>query len=282
MACQAGKHVYVEKPLGTSIGEGRAAVKAARKYNRVVQLGTQQRSWPHYLQAAEVIQSGRLGEITEVKVWDYDYLYPGFGSPPDSDPPQEFGEEYWDFWLGPSPKRPYNPNRFLNWYWFFDYAGRLAGRLGRAPLRHRPHVSGCHRALLGDRVRRDAVFREHEHRMARHVFRHLRVRSGAGGQEGFSPAVHFPGRLPARTAFARQVVLRHRSLDDPGSQRLHHHARDRQAGQGRIGRQRVPWRIGAHRQPSPATRRCSWTRSATTSGRRRISSTATSPRIPAT
>ena len=122
-ACQAGKHVYVEKPLGTSIGEGRAAVRAARKYDRVVQIGTQQRSWPHYQQAAEVIRSGRLGEISEVKVWDYDYLYPGFGAPPDSAPPPEFGEEYWDFWLGPSPKRPYNPNRFLNHYWFFDYAG---------------------------------------------------------------------------------------------------------------------------------------------------------------
>ncbi|NLX56327.1 MAG: Gfo/Idh/MocA family oxidoreductase [Planctomycetaceae bacterium] len=123
MACQAGKHVYVEKPLATSIAEGRAVVNAARKYDRVVQLGTQQRSWPHYLQAAEIIQSGRLGEISEVKVWDYDYLYPGFGAPPDGDPPPELGEQYWDFWVGPSPKRPFNPNRYLNWYWFFDYAG---------------------------------------------------------------------------------------------------------------------------------------------------------------
>jgi len=123
MACQAGKHVYVEKPLATSIAEGRAVVSAARKYDRVVQLGTQQRSWPHYQQAAEIIQSGRLGEISEVKVWDYDYLYPGFGAPLDGDPPPEFGEQYWDFWLGPSPKRPFNPNRYLNWYWFFDYAG---------------------------------------------------------------------------------------------------------------------------------------------------------------
>lgn len=122
-ACRAGKHVYVEKPLGTSIGEGRAAVNAARKYNRIVQIGTQQRSWPHYQQAAEVIRSGRLGDISEVKVWDYDYFHPGFGSPADADPPPEFGAEYWDFWLGPSPKRPYNPNRFSRWYWFFDYAG---------------------------------------------------------------------------------------------------------------------------------------------------------------
>ncbi len=122
-ACQAGKHVYVEKPLATSIGEGRAMVQAARKHNRIVQIGTQQRSWPHYQQAAEILQSGRLGEISEVKVWDYDYFYPGFGSPPDADPPKEFGQEYWDFWLGPSEKHPYNPNRFERWYWFFDYAG---------------------------------------------------------------------------------------------------------------------------------------------------------------
>ena len=65
-ACRAGTDVYVEKPLGTSIGEGRAAVRAARKYDRIVQIGTQQRSWPHYIQAAELIRSGRLGEISEV------------------------------------------------------------------------------------------------------------------------------------------------------------------------------------------------------------------------
>ena len=119
-ACQAGKDVYVEKPLGTSIGEGRAAVQAARKYNRIVQIGTQQRSWPHYQQAAELVRSGVLGEISEVKVWDYDYLYPGFGSPPDGNPPPELD---WDFWLGPSPKVPYNPNRYIRHYWFFDYGG---------------------------------------------------------------------------------------------------------------------------------------------------------------
>ena len=76
-ACQAGKDVYVEKPLGTSIGEGRAAVRAAREHRRIVQVGTQQRSWPHYQQAADIVRSGRLGEISEVKVWDYDYMYPG-------------------------------------------------------------------------------------------------------------------------------------------------------------------------------------------------------------
>lgn len=119
-ACQAGKDVYVEKPLGVSIGEGQAAVKAAEKYRRIVQIGTQQRSWPHYQKAAEIIQSGQLGEITEVRVWDFDCMYPGFGSPPDSDPPPELN---WDFWLGPAPKVPYNPNRYNHFYWFFDYGG---------------------------------------------------------------------------------------------------------------------------------------------------------------
>jgi len=119
-ACGAGKDVYVEKPLGTSIGEGRAAVEAARKHGRVVQIGTQQRSWPHYAKAAEAIRAGKLGEISEVKVWDYDYLYPGFGAPADCDPPKELD---WDFWVGPSPAQPYNANKVARHYWFFDFGG---------------------------------------------------------------------------------------------------------------------------------------------------------------
>ena len=119
-ACEAGKDVYVEKPLGTSIGEGRAAVRAAERYDRIVQIGTQQRSWEHYAKAAELIQAGKLGEISEVKVWDFDYFYPGFGSPPDSDPPEGLD---WDFWVGPSPKQPFNRNKLSQHYWFFDFGG---------------------------------------------------------------------------------------------------------------------------------------------------------------
>jgi predicted dehydrogenase len=119
-ACKAGKDVYVEKPLGTSIGEGRAAVEAARKYDRIVQIGTQQASWEHYQRAAEVVRSGKLGEISEVKVWDMDYQYPGFGAPPDGDPPPGLD---WDFWVGPSPAQPYNPNKIACHYWFFDFGG---------------------------------------------------------------------------------------------------------------------------------------------------------------
>jgi len=119
-ACQAGKDVYVEKPLGTSVGEGRAAVEAAKKYDRIVQIGTQQASWEHYQRAAEIVQSGKLGEISEVKVWDMDYQYPGYGAPPDGDPPPGLD---WDFWVGPSPKQPYNPNKIAKHYWFFDFGG---------------------------------------------------------------------------------------------------------------------------------------------------------------
>lgn len=119
-ACQAGKDVYLEKPLAHSIGEGRAIVEAAKKYNRIVQIGTQQHSTEHYQQAVEIIRSGQLGEISEVKVWDCENQYPGWGCPPDCDPPAGLD---WDFWLGPAPKVAYNPNYFLHDYWFFDYAG---------------------------------------------------------------------------------------------------------------------------------------------------------------
>ncbi len=120
MACEAGKDVYVEKPLGVTIAEGRAAVAAARKYNRIVQIGTQQRNWAHYRAAVDYIHSGALGDISMVHTWDVENQNPGFGAPPDCDPPAELD---WDFWLGPSPKVPYNPNRHQHHYWFYDYGG---------------------------------------------------------------------------------------------------------------------------------------------------------------
>lgn len=119
-ACAAGKDVYLEKPVGTSIGEGRAAVKAARRHDRIIQMGTQQHSWEHYRQAVELIRSGALGDISQVRVWDVGNVHPGFGSPLDGPPPPELD---WDFWLGPSPRVPYNPNRYKYHYWFFGYGG---------------------------------------------------------------------------------------------------------------------------------------------------------------
>jgi predicted dehydrogenase len=122
LACQADKDVYVEKPLAHNIREGRAMVNAARRYKRVVQAGTQQRSAAHYAEVAEIIRSGRLGEVRLVRVWNYSNMFPtGIGKEPDSDPPAGLD---WDMYLGPAPKVPYNRKRFLSTFrWFWDYAG---------------------------------------------------------------------------------------------------------------------------------------------------------------
>ena len=119
-ACKAGKDVYVEKPLSVSIGEGRIMVEAARKYNRVVQMGTHQRSSPHYSEAVEYVKSGQLGKIRLVRTWAYLDWKGRTPIVPDSDPPP--GVDY-NMWLGPAPERPFNKNRFhftFRWYW--DYS----------------------------------------------------------------------------------------------------------------------------------------------------------------
>jgi predicted dehydrogenase len=123
LACQADKDVYVEKPLALSIAEGRAMVTAARRYNRVVQMGTQQRSASHYAQAIDYVQSGKLGKIRLVRAWAYLDWKGETPVLPDSDPPSEVD---YDLWIGPAPKRPFNKNRFhftFRWYW--DYSGGL-------------------------------------------------------------------------------------------------------------------------------------------------------------
>jgi len=122
-ACQAGKDVYCEKPLGKTIDEGRAMVEAAKDNKRVVQMGTQWRSGEHYQEAIAFIHSGNLGKVRMVRTWAYLDWLGGIGTPPDSDPPE--GVDY-DMWLGPAPARPFNPNRFhFNFRWFWDYAGGL-------------------------------------------------------------------------------------------------------------------------------------------------------------
>jgi predicted dehydrogenase len=123
LGCQAGKDIYVEKPLANSIGEGRAMLDATRKHQRIVQMGTQWRSGVHWNEAIEFVQSGRLGKIGLVRGWAYHDWLGGVGTPPDAEPPP--GVDY-DMWLGPAPARAFNPNRFhFNFRWFWDYAGGL-------------------------------------------------------------------------------------------------------------------------------------------------------------
>jgi predicted dehydrogenase len=131
-ACKAGKDVYVEKPVSVTIDEGKKMVEAARKYNRVVQAGTMQRSAPHFQQAAEMVRSGQLGRITFVRTWNYANSSPeGHGNPPDTTPPPGLN---WDAWLGPAPEHEFNANRFgvdpndryySTFRGFWDYAGGM-------------------------------------------------------------------------------------------------------------------------------------------------------------
>jgi predicted dehydrogenase len=121
MACQAGKDVYVEKPLALTIQEGRAVVNAARKYQRVVQTGSQQRSGEHYARAVELVRGGKLGKIAHITAGHIRNSMPGFGRYQDEPPPPELD---WDMWLGPAPYRPYNKLRCTyNFRWFWDYSG---------------------------------------------------------------------------------------------------------------------------------------------------------------
>ena len=116
-ACQAGKDVYVEKPVSHNIVEGRKMVEAARKYNRIVQTGTQSRSSVAVHQAMSFMRDGGLGDIYMAKGL---CLKPrgNIGHTPDGQVPEGVD---WDKFLGPAPLRPFNENRFhYKWHWFLD------------------------------------------------------------------------------------------------------------------------------------------------------------------
>jgi len=127
-ACKAGKDVYVEKPSCVYVEEGQKMVQAARKYNRIVQAGTMQRSGGYFQKAAELVAGGSIGDITFCHTFQSGATkQAGYGNPPDSNPPDDLD---WDMWLGPAPKRPFNAIRwgvkaagFPTFRYFWDYAG---------------------------------------------------------------------------------------------------------------------------------------------------------------
>ncbi|HLY60616.1 MAG TPA: Gfo/Idh/MocA family oxidoreductase [Terriglobia bacterium] len=128
LACAAGKDVYVEKPMTLFVAEGQRMVKAARRFNRIVQVGSQQRSGIHYHSGLNRMKGGYIGKVHTVRMGSFRNVMPGFGSPPDSDPPR--GLDY-DLWLGPAPKRRYNKNRSIyHFRWFWDYSGGQMTNLG--------------------------------------------------------------------------------------------------------------------------------------------------------
>src|SRR5450432_171630 len=107
-ACQAGKDVYVEKPASHNISEGRRAVEAARKYDRMVQCGMQARSIEHYQRAIQLVREGGIGKVYMAKGLCYKRRQ-SIGRKPDGPVPP--GVDY-DLWVGPAAMRPFNPNRF--------------------------------------------------------------------------------------------------------------------------------------------------------------------------
>ena len=124
MGCQAGKDVYVEKPVSHNIVEGRKMVEAARKYNRVVQAGTQRRSTPFVADAIAYVHSGALGKIGMVRAWAHGKrVNIGHGKPGQVPERVDYA-----LWQGPAPDRPFYANRFhYNWHWFWNWG---TGELG--------------------------------------------------------------------------------------------------------------------------------------------------------
>src|SRR5581483_1041332 len=147
-ACQAGKDVYVEKPVSIAIWEGRKMVEAVRKYHRVVQCGLQNRSAPYAFSAREYIRSGKLGRIEHVKVYN---LLPHDGRwQPQPDSPAPAGVN-WDRFLGPARSVPFNPGRLRGWSNYWDYGG---GALSGDAV----HQLDLARFVLGDPESPSAVY----------------------------------------------------------------------------------------------------------------------------
>ena len=116
-AVAAGKDVYVEKPVSHSIVEGAEMVKAIEASKQIVQTGTQQRSWDHFVLGKQIVDSGRLGQITFVHTYWYQHATAGNYAAVD------MSKLDWKRWLGSAPDQPFRPERFYQWRHFWDYGG---------------------------------------------------------------------------------------------------------------------------------------------------------------
>ncbi len=125
LACEAGKDVYLEKPVMYRIAEAKAMIEAVRRNRRIVQIGTQHRSADHIAEAAKIVREGKIGEVHFVRVWNY-MSRMGSAPVPDSDPPAGLN---WDAWLGPAPKVPFNRAR-LKYRSFMDYTNGIISDFG--------------------------------------------------------------------------------------------------------------------------------------------------------
>jgi predicted dehydrogenase len=118
LACAAGKHVYVEKPCGHNPAEGEMLIAAAKKYNRLVQMGNQRRSWPHIIEAMDLIHQGIIGNVYFGKGW-YANNRGSIGRGKPVSVPSHLD---WELWQGPAPRREYRDNLVpYNWHWFWNW-----------------------------------------------------------------------------------------------------------------------------------------------------------------
>ena len=116
-AVRAGKDVYVEKPVTHRLEEGEVLQNAVTETKRVVQCGMQQRSWPHFAEAGEVIRAGELGQVTFVRTYWYQNHIPH------GEPKVDASKLDWKMWLGSAPAQPFDAERFAEWRWFWDFGG---------------------------------------------------------------------------------------------------------------------------------------------------------------
>ncbi len=127
LACTAGKHVYVEKPCSHTPAEGEWAVQAARKNNRVVQMGTQRRTWPKIVEAVERIHAGEIGQTLYARTW-YNNRRGSIGKGKNTEIP---GWLDWELWQGPAPRTPFKDNVVhYNWHWHWHWGNGELGNNG--------------------------------------------------------------------------------------------------------------------------------------------------------
>ncbi len=126
-ACQAGKHVYVEKPASYNIWEGKKMIEAAAKYKVLVQVGKNNRSNPNVREAIEFVHDGGIGEVFMARGLCYK-ARDSYGMSKDSEPPAGL---HYDLWLGPAPWRPYNEKKgHYNWHWYWETGNGDTGNTG--------------------------------------------------------------------------------------------------------------------------------------------------------
>lgn len=130
-ACQAGKHVYVEKPASHTLWEGRKMVEAAQKSELTVQVGLTNRAFTNVQEAIQFLHEGGIGKVYMARALTYK-LRDSYGTAKDSTPPDSL---HYDLWLGPAPYRPYNEKRsHYNWHWFWDTGNGDSGNTGTHQL----------------------------------------------------------------------------------------------------------------------------------------------------